>query len=197
MAVTVVWKDEGGADLGGAFNAFVQGTVYKAEITLTAKAGYAFDPAILFGYPGGTVEEPQGDDTDGEDAGRKAKRFVIVTYKRTEAPVPIATPIVLTHLVSAPVAGGSPETSFYEGTYSGTVTWSKTADSTAHSGLFQAGTAYTATVTLTATPGRVFPESVPVIHGSLSIAPFTGEPRKGTIVFPKGAGSAGVEIGWL
>jgi hypothetical protein len=197
MAVTAVWKDEGGADLGGSFDTFAQGAVYKAEIILTAKTGYAFDPAIRFGYPGGTVEEPQGDDTDGEDAERKAKRFVTVTYKRTEAPIPINDSINLTNLVSTPVAGGTPDMSFYEGTYSGTVIWKKTADNTVHSGLFQAGTAYTAEVTLTPAPGRVFPESVSIIHGSLTVAAFTGEPRRGTIIFLKDSGSADIGIGWL
>jgi hypothetical protein len=73
--------------------------------------------------------------------------------------------ITLTDPVSRPVTGGTPTTSFSGGTYySGTVSWTKTDGGEPHSGLFQAGTAYTAAVTLSPAAGYVFPASVQVTH---------------------------------
>jgi hypothetical protein len=57
-------------------------------------------------------------------------------------------------------------------------------------GLFGAGIAYTVTVTLTAAPGYVFPDSVQVIHGNSKTPngdidfPVSGSTREGIIEFP-------------
>ncbi|MDR1637084.1 MAG: hypothetical protein LBR93_07080, partial [Treponema sp.] len=66
------------------------------------------------------------------------------------------TDLALTYNVPAPVYGGTPVTSFAGPQYVGAVTWAKSADGTPPGGLFEANTAYTATVTLLATAGRTF-----------------------------------------
>jgi hypothetical protein len=61
MDVAAAWKDGNGQALDGDFNAFVLGAVYQADITLTPKEGFSFDPAISFKYPEGTVDaQPEG-----------------------------------------------------------------------------------------------------------------------------------------
>jgi hypothetical protein len=76
-------------------------------------------------------------------------------------------PLDLTYKVLAPVTGGSPVTSFFAGTYSGTVVWKRTGETVPYSGLFEAGTDYTATITLYPMAGYVFPtapDSVAITH---------------------------------
>jgi hypothetical protein len=183
MAVTAVWKVWNGSGFEVfAGDAFALGAVYQADITATVKEGYSFNPAVSFKYYPEDAVNGLSDDTAAGDAGRTLKRSVTADYKATAAPIPI-TAVVLTDLVPKPVTGGTPVTSFIEGTYSGTVTWKETAGNAEHSGIFRAGTGYTAEVTLIPGPGRVFPPSVTVTHGSLSVASFTGEPRSGAIAF--------------
>jgi hypothetical protein len=72
------------------------------------------------------------------------------------APVPVWD-LDLTPYLSAPVTGGTPDTSFSASApqYTGTVEWTISGGG-AVGGNFEAGTAYTATVTLTAKPGYAF-----------------------------------------
>jgi hypothetical protein len=72
--------------------------------------------------------------------------------------------------------------SFNDGTYSGTATW-RTGRGVPVT-LFESATIYTATVTLRPEPGYSFPAGLPVTHGGISIADFTGDPRQGTVTFP-------------
>jgi hypothetical protein len=90
----------------------------------------------------------------------------------------------LTLYIPRPVAGQAPVTSFSAPEYSGTVQWER-AGGEPHSGLFEKGTAYTARVTLTPGAGRVFSNPAPVSHDGAVTPPgdFTGEPRKGAVVF--------------
>jgi hypothetical protein len=181
MSISVSWKDDEGADITGSLAGFQEGIVYRAEITLSAKSGYAFDPDIGFGYPAGAVAELTGENRD-----RKLRTLAVV-YKATEVP-PMIESVDLSNLLSAPVTGASPVTSFFTGTWGGTAVWSRSDNGTPHSGLFQAATVYTATVTLSAAQGYVFGASVQVIHSGASSSPvtFTGEGLtvSGPIVFP-------------
>jgi hypothetical protein len=145
MSVRVVWKDAGGLPLDDSFVAFVLGTVYQADITLTAKQGYAFDPLIRFSYPVNAVETQSADNAPDT-------RALSVGYKITAIPLPLPPEDVdLTGLVPAPVMGGSPVTSFYAGTYGWMMVW-KTGGA-AVTGLFQAAAVYTAELTLYPAPG--------------------------------------------
>jgi hypothetical protein len=192
---SVEWKDQDGNSITGSPATFALGVVYQAVITLTAKEGYSFVPAASFKYyPAGVVESQSNPDTAASDAGRMRERSVTVTYKGTADPITLGMTIDLTNLVPSPVPGLTPVTSFSPGQYSGTVEWSPKDD------VFQGGTTYTASVTLTPAPGYVFPESVPVIHNGDHPAPgnFTGEPRTGTIVFPAGSEeSSDIWVGWV
>jgi hypothetical protein len=169
MTVTVVWKDAGGNDITATLDTFADDTVYKADITLTTKPGYAFDTTISFKYPNGWVTDQPNDNT-----AAMSRDLSTVTYKKTVAPTDIPTPVDLTSLIPVPVTGGSPVTNFSTETYGGTVAWAP-----APSGLFGAGTGYTAKVTLYPAPGYVFPgafpTSVSVTHSgtSLPITAFT------------------------
>jgi hypothetical protein len=98
---------------------------------------------------------------------------------------PVSGPVDLTLYLPAPVPDGTPVTSFLAGTYNGAVAWFISGGA-AHSGLFQAGTAYTANVTLTPAPGYVFGDSVQVIYDGASPAFEEGAEgtRSGSISFP-------------
>jgi hypothetical protein len=74
--VSVVWRDSAGIDLA-PFPAFEAGTVYRAEITLSAGDGYGFDPAMRFAYPDGKVENE-------EEYRGSSGRTVMVTYNNSD-----------------------------------------------------------------------------------------------------------------
>jgi hypothetical protein len=197
MAGVVNWMNQEGKKITGDFPAFDNGETYQAVIDLTAMEGYSFVPAVSFMYyPAKAVADQSNPDTAAEDKGRTQLRSVTITYNPTTQANLINTAIDLTSQVPAPVPGKTPVTYFSPGLYSGIVVWQKSGG-TAHSGPFQANTAYTATVTLYPVAGYIFPASVPVTHGSLTVNDFTDEPRKGTIEFPQsGDSSAGIEVGW-
>jgi hypothetical protein len=92
---------------------------------------------------------------DGTNNGNGAVRFTVAPRV-----------VNLTDLVPKPVMGGTPVTSFLGPKYTGTVEWKETGGD-AHSGLFEKGKVYTATVTLTAAAGFTFKglESGAVTHG--------------------------------
>jgi hypothetical protein len=166
-----VTSSPGGPPIG----LFEAGTAYTATVTLTAAPGYTFAGNAVsslssapswavsrtvgnavnssFEHEGGKVEAGSGSDT----------AVVIITFSSTEsaagsgeAGTAVVTDLDLAQYLSAPVRGGTPAPTFSGPQYSGTVAWKKTGESAAHSGLFGAGTAYTATVALTANQGRTF-----------------------------------------
>jgi hypothetical protein len=154
--ITAVWKDGAGSELPESFNAFVRGAVYQAEITLTAKNGYVFDPEISFQYPEGAVDSQPGDDFSGE-----IRALSTVTYRAAEEPEYLST-VDLTFYIPFPFMGGTPVTSFYSGNYGGMVSWK--IGSTVLAGLFQGRTVYQADANLYPGPGYVFSPDVQVIY---------------------------------
>jgi hypothetical protein len=166
-------------------NAFGPGTAYKATVTLTAASGHTFTGVKkdAFTHGGGTPSNDAG-------SGTGLQIEVTIVFPKTTPEIPT---VDLTGFIPAPVTGAPPKTEFVAGTYFGTVGWIKTDDSTAHSGLFEAGTGYTAKVTLYPAAGYVFPASVPVTHEGTtqSIAAFAYKPGadpgtvSGTISFDK------------
>jgi hypothetical protein len=154
---------------GPPIGLFEAGTAYKATVTLTANQGYTFagnavsslssapsravSSAInsYFEHNGGTVTSGSGSDI----------AVVIITFASTEptagtGEAAVVTDLDLAQYLSAPVRGGTPALSFSGPQYTGTVAWKKTGESAPLSGLFGAGTAYTATVALTANQGHTF-----------------------------------------
>jgi hypothetical protein len=179
MDITVVWKDGDGGTLGDSFNTFSQDVVYQADIKLTAKEGFSFNPAVSFKYPDGAVAAQPADNSS---AG--VRSLSPVTYHPAAASTP-DTPIEsvnLTNYIPAPVTGAAPVTSFTAETYRGTVVWTTGGGTAAP--LFEEGAVYKAAVSLYPAAGYSFPASVPVTHGGGAVAAFTGEPRQGTITFP-------------
>jgi hypothetical protein len=181
MDITVRWKDSGGSDITALLGTFAPDAVYQAEISLTAKKAYGFDPRIPFAYPAGAVEACS------EDLGEKA-RVVSVTYFAAASPVTVEAGLDLAPYLPSPVTGAGPVVNFYQGAYGGTVVW-KTGGTEA-AGFFQGGLVYTAVVTLYPGPGCVFPDPVPVIYnkagvivGAFTPVPGTNQIR-GQIEFP-------------
>ncbi|GHV29104.1 hypothetical protein AGMMS4952_14250 [Spirochaetia bacterium] len=141
---TVAWTTGAGTAHSGAFAA---STVYKAVVTLTAKTGFTFSglAADSFTHDGATSV------TNAVDSGT-----VTITFPATAAVDTIINALGLDSLVTAPVTGATPQTTFAGNTqYTGTIAWT-TGAGTAHSGAFAASTVYKAVVTLTAKPGFTF-----------------------------------------
>jgi hypothetical protein len=141
------WTVTDGAAAGGLFAA---NTKYTAVVMLTAASGWTFgNPPVSFTHKGASsissVDNHNGTMT--------------VTVKFPETgfvpPVPV-TDLNLTEKVPAPARDGVPVRLFSAPEYTGTVVWKVTGKEGAVDGLFQAGTAYTGTVTLTAASGWTF-----------------------------------------
>jgi hypothetical protein len=159
MVIGVKWMDEGGNDITGSLDTFEQDTVYQAEISLTAKNSYIFDPAVNFTYHplGAVIIQPD------ENTHVNSRVLTPVTYKAAAVPAAILAVLDLTSYIPAPVTGGSPETSFYTGTYGGTVAW-KTGGTPMPWGPFLGGQFYTAAVTLYSGAGYVFSDPITVSY---------------------------------
>jgi hypothetical protein len=170
---------------------------YRAVVTLYAGPGWVFDPEAGVSYTGQTVSW--------SDEARKTKNVLdglIISFPATENT--LVTDLDLTGKVPQPVTGGIPVTSFPAAQYTGTVAWSATLGGSPLIGLFQAGTAYTAQVTLTAAPGYTFAGNA---ASSLSSAPaansafkhdkgtvtseFGSDTAMATIAFPETGGAPG------
>jgi hypothetical protein len=168
----VVWTvTSGGQILNGLFEA---STAYTATVTLTAASGYTF-----------TGVGPNAFDHAGKSAisNGAGSGTVVITFPATAAIT--VTPINnvdLTNVLPAPIAGGTPFMDFNTGSYRVSAAW--TTSMGVPVTMFESGTVYTAAVTLYPEAGYSFPVSLPVIHGTISIANFTGDPRQGTVTFP-------------
>ncbi|MDR1596453.1 MAG: hypothetical protein LBR99_01990, partial [Treponema sp.] len=155
MDITVIWMDgtdESGTDITESLELFEDGKIYRADITLTAKTGWVFDPNTLFAYPSeADTEQLTADDGTASDV-----RVLRVTYNPTEAPQFVVGEN-LAQRIPAPVIGGTPVRSLSGAAYSGTVEWRVLpADSAMTAGLFQSDTQYKAVVSLYPAPGYVF-----------------------------------------
>jgi hypothetical protein len=142
--------------------------VYQADITLTAKEGFSFDPVIPFSYPVNAV------DAQSTDNAVDVRRLSIV-YKITAVPLSIPPEDTdLTGYIPTPVMGATALTGFYAGTYGGMISWKTAAgeagEATA-SGLFQGGTVYTAELTLYPGPGYTLAGSTFTYAGEGTINP--------------------------
>jgi hypothetical protein len=157
LDVQVTWKDTADNNINGSLSSFQTGEVYRADITISAKNGWSFDPAINFQYPNNSVTEQPGPNGD-----PLVRSLTTVTYRAAEAPKVIDLPIKLTDLLPAPYAGATAVSSFVDPSmqYSGVVSWEDSSLQPVTGSIFQYGESYTATVELTSAPGFVFPSSL-------------------------------------
>ncbi|MDR0421457.1 MAG: DUF4988 domain-containing protein, partial [Proteiniphilum sp.] len=148
----------GKIDWGSGNTKFQAGTKYAAEVTLTAKQGYIFTgvtEASLIHNNASDVTFPQ----DYKPNAKLEKLSFTLTFPPT-GHVEKVTDFHLTSRIPQPQGGNIPVTTFTAVEYTGAVTW----DPELSSGGFTIGTAYKATVTLTAKPGYAFPGGITFIH---------------------------------
>jgi hypothetical protein len=148
LEAVVTWKDQDGNELPN-LGTFQADTVYTAEIKVTPRAGYLFDPSIDFGYPQGRIAAQT------DDRGTPT-RTLTVTFgnSNNESTTFSIQQVVLTDLtdyIIRPVIGNEPvRSTFGNDQYEGSeVNWEP-------SGIFTANTPYTAAVTLNAKDGYTF-----------------------------------------
>jgi hypothetical protein len=130
-----------------ADSVFQSNTTYTATAALTAVSGCTFTgiPANAFSHRGA---DQRIRSNPANTAGSGA--VTIVFPATTTMKAVSVTDLDLTHKVPTPVSGGTPAPLIAAPQYKGTISWSP-ADS-----VFQAGKAYTATVTLAAASGYTF-----------------------------------------
>jgi hypothetical protein len=180
LSGTVTWYDNTGQAISNpASYAFLLNAVYQADITLTPKAGYTFNPAENFRYPNNTVATQPNN-----DPAVSTRTLSRVVYHPTPAPT-VVTLLDLTACLPKPVSGGTPAATISTPQYTGSVSWSPVEAG----GLFLPNKAYTATVQLAVVSGYTFNGVSAFSHGDASGAPqFTplGGGTQGTvvIVFP-------------
>jgi hypothetical protein len=186
---TLVWQTADGAAHSGAFAA---STVYRAELTLTAKPGYTFNGVgpNSFSYTGATSV------TSAANSGA-----VTIVFPATEASVidTVVNAFSLDGKVTAPVRDAEPDTGPIDtAQYTGTLVW-QTADGAANSGAFAASTVYRAVLTLAAKTGYTFSGVGADSFSYSGAASVTNAANSGTvtITFPATAapgGSAGISV---
>jgi hypothetical protein len=162
----VVWT-AGGQPLSGLFAA---NTAYTAAVTLSAASGYTLAGAGTFAHTGASAVTMAGD-------------TVTLSFPATGSlAAAVVSDLNLTGKVAAPMRDGTPATYFSAPQYTGNVAWSQTDDNTPLSGLFEAGTAYTATVTLAAVSGYTLEGAGAFVYDGASAASAAGDTV--TIAFP-------------
>jgi hypothetical protein len=166
LEATVTWKDQDGNELPN-LGTFQADTVYTAEIKVTPRAGYLFDPSIDFGYPQGRITAQT------DDRGTPTRTLTITFGNSNNASTTFSIQeVVLTDLtdyIIRPVIGSEPvRSTFGNDQYEGSaVSWEP-------SGTFTASTPYTATVTLNAREGYFFDAPVFTHDDALSSIQYTG-----------------------
>jgi hypothetical protein len=167
----IVWKTSNVIFEGNAFDG---STVYQAEVTLKAEAGYTFTgvKADSFKYDYAKVEY---------DAGSGDTITITVTFPATE-PSDVVTDLTLTGRITAPVAGAAPVKSGIDTEqYTGKIVW-KNSNGTPFAGnAFAGSTVYRAEVTLTAKPGFTF-TGVPADGFTYTGATATNAANSGTVI---------------
>ncbi|MFP3090523.1 autotransporter adhesin family protein [Treponema sp. TIM-1] len=164
LDLQAVWKDAGGNDISGSLTTFTAGEVYQADITISAKNGWSFDPGLNFQYPAGSVTTQPGPNSD-----PSRRTLTTISYRAAEAAKTIDQ-IDLSAYIPVPALGGTPVISFAGVQYTGTVEWA--GDSGPNPiDLFQGGVRYMATVSLAARPGYVFGADPGFYHTGDTLSP--------------------------
>jgi hypothetical protein len=176
---TAAWS-AGGTPFTGVFQT---GTAYTATVTLTAAAGYTFEGVRADAI----VHLKAASETNKADSG-----VVTIAFPGTNGVAAAAVDDPeLTRKIPAPVWGGTPVTYFSSPQYTGWVDWFADGTAAPHS-VFQADTAYTAEVTLTAASGRTLSGTGAFTHDGAKSAPAVADNGNGTatitIIFPATTG---------
>jgi hypothetical protein len=154
LEAVVTWKDKNGTTLGEG-ETFRVNTEYQAEIKLTPRPGYLFNPAIPFSYHSTKIQD-QNDDR------KSPTRTVTVRYNTSSnssdrSLTYIISDYNLQNYVPVPAAGENPVRIIHVGGVMGTIIWKDGAGNTlGDSAVFQAGEQYTADITLQTKPGYQF-----------------------------------------
>jgi hypothetical protein len=149
LELSVIWKDEAGTVIPLPFDVFQPDTVYRAEIRITAKSGYAFYPSTSFAYPGGKIQ------AQSDDLGNPTRIIKIIYNNTDKAEFTYITDYDLQNYVPIPLAGDEPRVINREEV---TVTAAWTENGSPFSGNFAAGTVYQAAIQLEAKAGYLFRE---------------------------------------
>ncbi|MDR1787171.1 MAG: InlB B-repeat-containing protein [Treponema sp.] len=170
---TVAWLTENGAPFTGIV--FAPLSVYKAVVTLQAKAGYTFTGVAANAFTCSSAVSV----TNAENSGN-----VTLTFPATA--VPLVSLLALDELVSAPASFRLPDTTPINTTqYTGAVAW-QTASGASYTSAFARNTVYKAVVTLEVKAGYTFtdlPANAFTYTGASSV---TNSANSGivTITFP-------------
>lgn len=149
LEAIVTWKDRTGNELPN-LDTFLPNTVYQAEIKLTPRAGYLFNPAISFAYHPGKISA-QNDDRD------SPTRTVTVTYHNSnDGNITYIVDYDLQNYVPIPVGGEEPVRTITTTEVTGTVSWKQGGSPLSDSAVFQAGQGYGADIRLQVQPGYRF-----------------------------------------
>jgi hypothetical protein len=127
---------------------FGLGTVYQADIRLTAKTGYRFIPGRSFAYPNGPEITPV------PETNPDVRRFDVI-YPPTVRPMAISD-FNLTPYIPKPISGTTAVTSFAGLQYSGTVSWKNAGTQEILTGPFLPGITYIAELILIPGSGYAF-----------------------------------------
>jgi hypothetical protein len=146
MDIAVIWRDKDGNDITESLILFELGAVYQADITLTAKNDYIFDPGLSFDYSADVVESQSCDDNT-----HYTSRIIHAVYKAAAGPRTVDQ-TDLTGYIPKPAAGWVPVVSFAGPQYTGVVQWTVAADSAGEESM----RGFRATVILTSLPGYTF-----------------------------------------
>jgi len=144
---TVAWQTEGGAAYS---DPFVEGAVYRALVTLSAKPGYTFTgvAANSFTYTGATAV------VNAADSGTVTITFAATAEAHLDTVVHLLS---LDNRVTAPVKYAVPVTTAIDtAQYTGTVGWYTGGGDPFEGAVFAASTVYKAVVTLSAAAGYTF-----------------------------------------
>jgi hypothetical protein len=151
VKVQATWYEEISADnyqdMPPDPHPFNLGVRYRANIRLTAKAGWRFIQGRDFTCP--------DDVTITHHETGAAVRHFEVTYGPA-ASATVVSDLNLTPYITKPTAGGTPVLAFTGTQYSGVVEWKNTGTREVLIGPFQPGAAYTAEIALSPGPGRTF-----------------------------------------
>ncbi|MDR2758287.1 MAG: hypothetical protein LBB78_02785 [Spirochaetaceae bacterium] len=183
LEITVRWKDFAQNDLNGRQDFFAEGALYCADITLTAKKGWMFDPAISFYYPNNTVIIQPAANLDPD-----VRRLGTIQYLRTDAAQIVSAFDMAPH-ISKPKPASAPAKSFIAPEALGIITWEESAKQPVSfvpmsSPSFQKGISYQAVVTLYPTPDYTFSSSCafPYPHGSVQSFNYDFTRKKGVLI---------------
>jgi hypothetical protein len=140
--------DGGPVDGGPVDGLFLAGAAYSAAVSLYPGPGYVFPGGSIPVIHSGALSSPVPFAAGSGGTAAGVLRFP----ETTGVPEVVAVDeFDLTYKIPAPVWGGTPVAYLSAPQYAGNVTWAPP-----HSGLFEEGTAYTATVALTAALGFTF-----------------------------------------